>query len=553
MAITGTVLLIACANLANLLLARAAGRQKEIAVRLALGAGARRIIGQLLTESLLLASLGGMAGIALAFWADKLLMSAYLPSDSQGLKISTAPDLRILVFSLGVTLLTGILFGLAPALRASRPNVASTLKDQAGAVLGGGHVGLRKALVVAQVTLSLLLLIGAGLFVKSLSNLRNLGPGFPVERLIGFNLDPSLNGYKPDRTKLFYQRLTDSVAALPGVQSAGLAAVRILEDNEWDSSVTVEGYTPPRAGDHPEPYMNHISPNYFATLNVPIIAGRDFTIQDTQEVKHGDSVDPEENWVPAKIIVNQTFVKRYFAGRNPIGRHIGFGMDPGTKTDMEIIGVVKDIKYTNLRDEIPEQAYVPYLSSRYVTGMTVYLRTALDPDQLFAAVRAKVRELDPNVPVYSMRTTEEQISNSLTTERLIASLSAVFGFLATLLATIGLYGVMAYTVARRTREIGIRMALGAHGRSVAWLIMKEVLVLLAIGVAIALPLALGLTRFVQSQLYGIKPNDPLSLTLATLGIATVALLAGYVPAYRATRIDPIRASGTNSRALACRR
>ena len=541
MAITGTVLLIACANLANLLLARAAGRQKEIAVRLALGAGARRIIGQLLTESLLLASLGGMAGIALAFWADKLLMSAYLPSDSQGLKISTAPDLRILVFSLGVTLLTGILFGLAPALRASRPNVASTLKDQAGAVLGGGHVGLRKALVVAQVTLSLLLLIGAGLFVKSLSNLRNLGPGFPVERLIGFNLDPSLNGYKPDRTKLFYQRLTDSVAALPGVQSAGLAAVRILEDNEWDSSVTVEGYTPPRAGDHPEPYMNQISPNYFATLDVPIIAGRDFTIQDTQEVKHGDSVDPEENWVPAKIIVNQTFAKRYFAGRNPIGRHIGFGMDPGTKTDMEIIGVVKDIKYTNLRDEIPEQAYVPYLSSRYVTGMTVYLRTALDPDQLFAAVRAKVRELDPNVPVYSMRTTEEQISNSLTTERLIASLSAVFGFLATLLATIGLYGVMAYTVARRTREIGIRMALGAHGRSVAWLIMKEVLVLLAIGVAIALPLALGLTRFVQSQLYGIKPNDPLSLTLATLGIATVALLAGYVPAYRATRIDPIRA------------
>jgi predicted permease len=362
-----------------------------------------------------------------------------------------------------------------------------------------------------------------------------------VERLIGFNLDPSLNGYKPDRTKLFYQRLTDSVSALPGVQSAGLAAVRILEDNEWDSSVTVEGYTPPRAGDHPEPYMNQISPNYFATLHVPIIAGRDFTIQDTQEVKHGDSVDPEENWVPAKIIVNQTFVKRYFAGRNPIGRHIGFGMDPGTKTDMEIIGVVKDIKYTNLRDEIPEQAYVPYLSSRYVTGMTVYLRTTLDPDQLFTAVRAKVRELDPNVPVYSMRTTEEQISNSLTTERLIASLSAVFGFLATLLATIGLYGVMAYTVARRTREIGIRMALGAGGPSVAWLIMKEVLVLLAIGVAIALPLALGLTRFVQSQLYGIKPNDPLSLTIATLGIATVALLAGYVPAYRATRIDPIRA------------
>ncbi|HXI42883.1 MAG TPA: ABC transporter permease [Bryobacteraceae bacterium] len=542
MAITGTVLLIACANLANLLLARAAGRQKEIAVRLALGAGARRIIVQLLTESLLLALLGGMAGVALAFWADKLLMASYLPSDSRGLKISTAPDLRILAFSLGVTVLTGILFGLAPALRASRPNVASTLKDQAGAVLGGANVGLRKALVVAQVTLSLLLLIGAGLFLKSLNNLRNLGPGFPVERLIGFSLDPALNGYKPDRAKLFYQRLTDSLTALPGVQSVGLAAVRILEGNEWDSSVTVEGYTPPGAGDHPQPYMNQISPNYFATLNVPFVAGRDFTIQDNQELKHGDHADPSEDWwAPDKVIVNQTFVKRYFAGRNPIGRHIGFGIDPGTKTDMEIIGVVKDIKYTNLRDEIPEQAYVPYLASRYVTAMTVYLRTTLDPNQLFPAVRARVRELDPNIPVYAMRTTEEQISNSLTTERLVASLSAVFGFLATLLATIGLYGVMAYTVARRTREIGIRMALGAGGPSVAWLIMKEVLMLLAIGIAIALPAALGLTRLVQSQLYGIKPNDPISLTLATLGIAAVALLAGYVPAYRATRIDPIRA------------
>ena len=542
MAITGTVLLIACANLANLLLARAAGRQKEIAVRLALGAGARRIIVQLLTESLLLALLGGVAGVALAFWADKLLMAAYLPSDSQGLKISTSPDVRILAFSLGVTVLTGILFGLAPALRASRPNVASTLKDQAGAVLGGANVGLRKALVVAQVTLSLLLLIGASLFVKSLNNLRNLGPGFPVERLIGFSLDPALNGYKPDRAKLFYERLTDSLSALPGVQSVGLATVRILEGNEWDSSVTVEGYTPPRAGDHPEPYMNQISPNYFATLGVPFVAGRDFNTRDTQELRHGDHADPSEDWwAPDKVIVNQTFVKRYFAGRNPIGRHIGFGIDPGTKTDMEIIGVVKDMKYTNLRDEIPEQAYVPYLASRYVTGMTVYLRTTLDPNQLFTAVRAKVRELDPNIPVYSMRTTEEQISNSLTTERLIASLSAVFGFLATLLATIGLYGVMAYTVARRTREIGIRMALGAGGGSVAWLIMKEVLVLLGIGVAIALPAALGLTRLVQSQLYGTKPNDPLSLTLATLVIAMVALLAGYVPAYRATRIDPIRA------------
>src|SRR5438034_1118368 len=237
-----------------------------------------------------------MAGIALAFWADKLLLTAYLPSDSQGLKISTAPELRILAFSLGVTILTGLLFGLAPALRASRPNVASTLKDQAGAVLGGGHVGLRKALVMAQVTLSLLLLIGAGLFLKSLNNLRNLGPGFRVERLIGFQVDPSLNGYKPERAKIFFQQLTDNLGAVPGVQSVALAAVRILEGNEWDSSAIVEGYTPPRAGDHPQPYMNSISPNYFATLGVPIIAGRDFTPKDNQEILHMERRGPGEDW-----------------------------------------------------------------------------------------------------------------------------------------------------------------------------------------------------------------------------------------------------------------
>ncbi len=539
MAITGTVLLIACANLANLLLARATGRQKEIAVRLALGASGRRLVRQLLTESLMLAALGGMAGVALAYWGDQLLMAAYLPSDSQGLKIATTPDLRVLVFTLAVTFLTGLLFGLAPALRATRPDVASTLKDQAGAVLGGGHVGLRKALVVAQVTLSLLLLIGAGLFVKSLNNLRNLGPGFPVERLIGFNLDPSLNGYKADRAKIFYQRLTDSLNALPGVQSVGLAAVRILEDNEWDSSVTVEGYTPPRAGDHPEPYMNSISPNYFATLGVPIVAGRDFTNKDTEQLLHGDPSD--DWWVSTKIIINQTFVKRYFAGRNPIGRRIGFGIDPGTKLDMEIIGVVKDIKYTSLRDEIPEQAYLPYLSSRYMGGMTVYARTTLDPNQLFAAVRAKVRELDPNLPVYAMRTTGKQINNSLTTERLIASLSAVFGFLATLLAMIGLYGVMAYTVARRTREIGIRMALGAVERSVIWMVMREVLALVAIGVGVGLPVAFALTGLVRSQLYGIAPNDPSTLALAAIALLLVACAAGYIPALRASRIDPTKA------------
>jgi predicted permease len=240
-------------------------------------------------------------------------------------------------------------------------------------------------------------------------------------------------------------------------------------------------------------------------------------------------------------MINETFAKKYFAGRDPIGRHIGMGIDPGTKTDMEIIGVVKDIKYTNLRDDIPEQAFEPYLAEQYTSGMTVYIRTTLAADQLFSAVRAKVREKDPGVPIYGMRTTEEQISNSLSTERLIASLSAVFGFLATLLATIGLYGVMAYAVARRTREIGIRMALGAAQGNVVWMVMKEVLVLVVVGVGVGVPAALGLTRLVRTQLFGVAPNDPSTLVVAAVGLAVVACAAGYIPALRASRVDPILA------------
>jgi len=536
MAITGTVLLIACANLANLLLARAAGREKEVAVRLAVGASRWRIVKQLLTESLLLAVLGGVAGTGIAFVADKILLAAFVPSDSQGLKISTAPDLRVLLFTFGLTLLTGLLFGLFPALRTTKPNIAPTLKDQAGAVVGGGNVKLRKALVASQVMLSLLLLVGAGLFLKSLSNLRNLGPGFPVERLIGVNLNPTLIGYNSARVKLFYQQLTENLRAVPGVQSVGLAAVRILKNNEWDNWVSIEGYSP-KPGDRPDAFMNSVSPGYFATMGVPVVAGRDFSVQDTGEVLHREPA----NWVPTRIIVNESFAKRYFGDRNPLGRHVGFGIDPGTRTDMEIIGVVKDIKYMNLRNEIPDQAFLPYLASRNQGGMTVFVRTAATPDTMFPILRAKIRELDANLPVYGMRTVQEDLNDTLVTERMTANLSAVFGFLATLLAMIGLYGVMAYSVARRTREIGIRMALGALEGKVVWMIMREVLVLVALGVVVALPAAFGLTRFVRSQLYGVTPNDPWTMLLATVGLMLVACAAGYVPALRASRVDPIRA------------
>jgi predicted permease len=536
MATTGVVLLIACANLANLMLVRGSSRVKEIAVRLAMGATRPRIIGQLLVESLSLSALGGLAGLAVAFWADRTLMKIYLPSESGGMNISSLPDFRILLFNLAVTILTGVFFGLVPALQTT--NIAGTLKDQAGAVVGGGHNRLRKALVIAQVTLSLLLLVGAGLFVRSLANLRNLGPGFTPERLVGFQIDPSLSGYTSERMKVFYPQLSESLSSIPGVQSVGLASVRILEDNEWDSSMSAEGFSPAKPDEHAEPYMNAIGPNYFATLGVPIVAGRDFTINDNHEVKHG----PESwNWSPTTVMINEKFAKKFFPGRNPIGLHLGFGTDPGTPTDMEVIGVVKDFRYTSLRDEIPEQAFVPYLGGRYLGEMTVYLRTTTDPNQLMSAVRSKVRDMDSNLPIYAMRTTEVQINNSLSTERMIASLSAVFGFLATLLAVIGLYGVMAYTVAQRTREVGIRMALGAARGNVIWMVMREVLLLVAIGVVAGVSSALALTRVVESQLFGLTPHDPLTLALATAALALVASAAGYVPALRASRLDPMAA------------
>ena len=538
MATTGVVLLIACANLANLLLARATGRQKEIAVRLAIGASRVRIISQLLTETLALAGLGGIAGLAIAFWADKALLRIYLPADSADLNISTLPDFRILVFTLTVTVLTGVVFGLVPAFQTTRPDVGRVLKDEAGAVVGGGHAGLRKTLVVAQVALSLLLLIGAGLFLRSLKNLSNLGPGFPVERLVGFNIDPSLGGYTPERSKIYYQQLTNALCSVPGVESVGLASMRILENNEWDSGMTVEGYTPAKPEDRAQPYMNQIGPGYFATLGVPIVAGRDFRITDDHEIKKGPE---EDDWTPTTVMINEKFAKKFFPGRNPLGLHLGFGRDPGTRTDMEIIGVVKDIKYTNLRDEIPEQAYIPYMGSHFLGGMTVYIRTGVDPNLLMPAVREKVRELDTNLPIYGLRTTETQISNSLVTERMIASLSTVFGFLATMLAVIGLYGVMSYTVAQRTREIGIRMALGAEQRKVVWMVMRGVLQLIGIGVLAGIPAALALTRVVESQLFGLTGHDPRTLGISTVALTVVACAAGYIPALRASRLDPMKA------------
>ena len=539
MALTGGVLLIACANVASLLIARATSRQKEIAIRLAVGAGRFRIVRQLVMESMLLSACGAMVGLALAFWTDRLLV-ALVPPETASLKLATMPDLRILLFTSAVAALTGLIFGLLPALQCSSPDLAPILKDMVSGIIGSGpSVRFRKALVAAQVTLSLMLLVGAGLFIRSLENLRDLGPGFSTTNLMAFRVDPFLSGYDSERAKVFYGRLKDAVREIPGVGSVGLAAQRILEDGNWDSLVTVEGYHPARTSQAPDVYLNSIGPDYLATLEVPILAGRDFTRNDTKTVQHGDKPD---NRVSRAVLVNEKFAKRYFRSAGAaIGRHVGFGIDPGTKPDMEIVGVFKDIKYSNLREEIPIQMCLPYLAGPAAGGMIVYARAAVDPNPLFGAIRQKLRELDPDLPLYGLRTLDDQISKSLLAERLIASVSAAFAFLATLLAAIGLYGVIAYTVARRTREIGLRMTLGAFERDVIWMVMREVMILVAIGIAVGLAGAAGLTRLVEAQLYGIGAHDPMTLLAASLGLAAVGCAAGYVPARRASRVDAAQA------------
>src|SRR5450755_4151408 len=523
-AVVGLVLLIACANVANLLIARATARQKEIAIRLALGASRSRIVSQLLVESLMLALAGGAAGLALAVWMDKTLLN-FLPTGDAPLILSTAPDWRILSFNLGVSLVTGIIFGLVPALQSTRPQLAGTLKDQVGSIVGGTSVGLRKTLVAAQVSLSLLLLIGAGLFIRSLSNLKDLDPGFRTANLVGFAVDPPMNGYKPDRALDFYRRLRDGIDALPGVESSSLAIIPVLSGDEWDSSMAVEGFQH-KPTEAPDPHMQFISPDYFKTMNVPILLGRDFRMTDGKGA-------------PQVCIVNEKFARRFFKDGLAVGRHIGMGGDPGTKLDIEIIGVARDTKYESMRDEVPLEVYRPYHQMEFVLGIYAYVRTARQPEQAFWSIRQVVNNLDPNLPVFQMKTIESQMEESLITERLVATLSTGFGILATLLAAIGLYGVMAYMVAQRTREIGVRMALGAASGDVLWLVMKDVVVLAGIGIAVDLPAAWALTRMVKSQLYGIQPNDMLTIVAATLGIACVALLPGYVPARKAVRVEPM--------------
>jgi predicted permease len=536
--IVGGVLLIACANVASLLIARASSRQKEIAVRLALGASRGRIVGQLLVESVLLAAVGGLAGLAVASWTTRFLIG-FLPATGTPHLITGAIDSRILAFNFLLSLATGLVFGLVPALRSTRPDLAPTLKDETGTVQGGSSgVRLRKALVVAQVTISVLLLVGAGLFIRSLRNLRLLDLGMKTDNLIAFNVSTALNGYTPVRSKQFFKQLVDRIGALPGVASTTFAQIGVLEGNEWDSSMSVEGYEP-KPGEAMNPFCNAVSPGYFRTMQIPLVAGRDFDERDTRLVE----VQRDPNAMPSfrVAVVNESYARKYFGDRSPIGRHIGFGTNPGTKTPIEIVGVVKDAKYMGVRDEIPRTVYFSFMEDDFAGGAVVYVRTSSAPEAAFGAVREILRQLDANVPMVRPRTMESQIDQSLLNDRLVAILSTAFGALATLLAVVGLYGVMAFTVARRTREIGVRMALGAVPRDVVWLVMREVLGLVGSGIVLGLAASWALNHLVSSQLYGVTASDPATMAAGAALLAAVAAIAGYAPAYRATRVNPVSA------------
>jgi len=525
MGMVGLVLLIACANVANLLLGRTTVRKKEIAVRLAIGAGRFRVIRQLLTESVMLAIVGGALGLLCAYWTSDAIV-ALMSIGRRPLVLDLHPDPLVLGFTGAGSLFATILFGLAPALRATRVDLIPALKESTGRLgAKASRLGLGKALVVSQVAFSLLLLFGAGLFVRTLENLENLDPGFDRKSVLMFDVDATKSGYKGPAVARLYKDVLERIKAIPGVRSASLSEMApITGGGGWDNSVWVQGYTS-RPDENTTVYLNSVSPKYFETLGTPLLLGRDFGQQDTENT-------------PKVALINQTMARYFFGNSNPIGKKFGPWGQDRNKLQIEVVGVVKDAKYETLREQVPRTAYLDCFQGP-PGSMTFEVRTSLKPAAVISQVGNEIRAIDKEIRFGGFKTLEEHVDESLGHERLMATLSSLFGILSMLLACVGLYGVMAYAVERRTNEIGIRMALGARQMDVLWMVLRETLLLVLIGVAIGVPGALASARLISSMLYAVRAIDPVTFVGASLFLTSVALLATYIPARRATKVDPM--------------
>ena len=527
MAVVGLVLLIACANIANLLLARAAARQREISIRMAIGAARRRVMRQLMSESLLLSVLGAVGGLLFAVWGSRLLVR-FLPKTGSELQLDTAPDLRVLAFTMGAAVLTGLLFGLAPALRATSVSPNNILKEHARGMVAG-RFGLGRALVTGQVALSLMLLVGAGLFLGTFRNLLSTDLGFSRHNVLLVRAAMMQTNVPIVQRPRVYREIVESLRAIPGVASASSSMLTPISGDVWNNAVSPEGYSP-KGKDDTLVYFNRVSPGYFATMRTPLLIGRDFS-------EHDDA------GAPKVMVIGESAARRFFGKANPIGKTIRAESpgQPGKQDVYQVIGVVKDIKYEAVNEDPLLSAFVPCAQDPEPWAeVTFEVRSERPVESFIPAVRAAIGEVDRGISL-EFRNFETQVNDSLLQPRMVALLSAFFGGLALLLAMIGLYGVTAYGVARRQAEIGIRMALGAQPGSVVWLVLREVAAMLAIGTVLGLGASLAAGRLVASLLYGVKPYDaaPLAIAAVVLGIATG--IAAYLPAHRAARLDPMAA------------
>jgi predicted permease len=523
MVVVGVVLLIACANIANLLLSRAAARQKEFAVRLALGAGHMRIIRQSLTESVLLAGLGGMAGILLAWWGSQLLV-LMVSDGSTPLPLDVTPNIRILGFTLGASLLSALIFGMAPALRTAGINPGSLLSGGKGVVQTSAQSGFGKLLVVAQVALSLLLLVGAGLFVRTLVNLQSIPSGFKPENVMLFQIDTATAGYKDAQLATLMRQVEERVKTVRGVQGASFAFFT-FNQGAWTGRAFTRDQNPPE-GQSRLVMNNVVGDDYFKAMGLPLVAGRGFGPQDTDKSQK-------------VAVISEAMAQRFFPNRSPLGERFGLG-SPESRDRIEVIGVVKDAKYLSLDEQTRPMAYYPHAQgSGFLNNFVV--RISGSPEPVIRQVRQAIQDVNQNLPIDEVLTLSDQIGRSLVQQKLVARLAGFFGLLALLLSCVGLYGVLSYAVARRTNEIGIRLALGAQRKGVLWMVMRESLALTSGGIVIGMIGAFAATRTVSSLLFGLTPTDPLTLVAATFLLISVATLAGYLPARRATQVDPMAA------------